>query len=155
MSVFGVATTIAPIVVPDDAIGFATASVAPVLVGRRELEGDRLPDVPVDRLLRQRAQAGDLVGEQAEPRAEQVDPVAGRLLEGLAGERRRLLVAALISVGGVDRLRIQLGDPVRLAVQLRERLVLGELLEEADRDRRRDHAREDDPREEDERQPDA
>ena len=44
---------------------------------------------------------------------------------------------------------------MRLAVQLRKGLILGELLEEADRDGRRDHAREDDPREEDERQPDA
>jgi hypothetical protein len=47
------------------------------------------------------------------------------------------------------------GDPVRLAAQLRERLVVREVAEQPDGDERSDEAREDDPREEDERQPDA
>jgi hypothetical protein len=46
-------------------------------------------------------------------------------------------------------------NPVRLAAELRECLVVREVAEQADRDERGDETREDDPREEHERQPDS
>ena len=46
-------------------------------------------------------------------------------------------------------------DPVRLAAELRERLVVREVAEQPNGDERRDEPREDDPGEKDERQPDS
>ncbi len=124
--------------------------------GRHELERQRLARRPVDRLQRQALEAGDLAREETVTAPDEVDLVAGRLLERCRDRRRRQAVVRLarlvvVPVARRNRLRVERGDAVRLALQPGERLVVREALEEPNGDQRRDHAGEHEPRQEDER----
>ena len=71
---------------------FRDGEVRAMRVGRRELERQRLPGLPVDRLDRQALQPGDVVLAREDPRADEVDLVAGRELEVLGRELGRAAV---------------------------------------------------------------
>ena len=126
------------------------------LARRRELEGDhllavdeRLPLV-ADLLAVELAQAGAVPEEDR--RADVVEVRAGRLLELGTGEVGRR--APLVDRAERGRL-VELRQPLRLPPELGERLRAEVILEELDRDRGRDDARERDARQEERRQAEA
>ncbi len=130
--------------------------VAAIRARRFELEGKRLAGRPVDRLHRQAGKPEiRLLSRKRPVRPDPVELGTGGEPQVGRRERRSLPISGSVPVALFDRVRVQRGDAVRLATELRDRLIAGELLKQRHRNRGRDHAGQHDAGEKDERQLDS
>src|SRR5205085_10251586 len=125
--------------------------IGPVLARRDEVEADRLATPEVvdgDGAPREPGESGRLLREKPErgKGRDVVQVVAGGARELIRGHR---------VVRMRDPVRVEVGEPRRLAIQLRPRPRERVAVEQAERERRRDEPREDDAGEEEGRKPEA